>query len=571
MLERALGLARFRQHYQAAREESAGVAFARRALEALDLRYRIVAGDLAEIPATGPVLIVANHPFGMADGLVLLDLMERRRPDGRIFSNAVMAAIEEIAPSLISVDPYGGEAAAAGNRGPVRESIRWLRGGGMLAAFPAGDVAHLDVRRGQVVEGPWSTTVVRLAATTGATVVPVRFSGRNSGLFQCLGLIHPRARTALLVRELLRKRGDTIEVRIGKPVSGTDLERVPGPENRAAWLRVRTLELGRSGPAAPAKEPATQAPIAVRTCHRTIQAELDALPPDRTLAEGGGFRSILFRAEEAPATMREVGRQREIAFRAVGEGTGRKLDLDLFDEHYLHLILWQDEQAEIGGAYRLGPTDEILERHGPRGLYTTTLFRMPPALLAQLDPALELGRSFVIAQHQRSFQPLLMLWKGIGGFLVRNPRYRRLFGPVSISAGYRSTSTDLIREFLKQNGHWSDLARFVKPMHPPPPVRDRDLKAMSSVLGGIDEVSNLVAELESDGKGVPVLLRQYLRLGAKLLGFNIDPEFGDALDGLVLTDLTETEPRILGRYMGREGAAAFFAHHAKNEEPVLVA
>jgi putative hemolysin len=172
-----------------------------------------------------------------------------------------------------------------------------------------------------------------------------------------------------------------------------------------------------------------------------------------------------------------------------------------------------------------------------------------------------MGRSFVREEYQRSHQPLALLWRGIGAFVLRRPRYRILFGPVSISARYRTTSTELMREFLKENGHWSDLARFVRPRRSPPPVRSRDLRACSRVVADIDDLSHLVAGIEEDGKGVPVLLRQYLKLGARFLGFNIDPDFGDALDGLIMTDLARTEPRILARYMGREEAAGFLAHH----------
>jgi len=435
---RLLGLGRFREVYREARGADEDAPFARRALAALGIRYEIRAGDLDAVPDGGPVVLAANHPFGMADGLVLLDLMARSRGDGRILSNAVMAAVRELAGSMISVDAYGGEEAARANLRAIRASVRWLRSGGILATFPAGDVARLAIRRRRVVEAPWGATVAKLVRSARATVVPVHIEGRNSAVFQGFGALHPRVRTALLVRELLRMRGRTVGVRIGRPVSFEDLHRVRGHDERAAWLRLRTLDLARPGTASVPPLPRTEpAPFAVRTCNRAIRDEIDALPPDRRLVSGGGFRTVLFRADEAPAAMREIGRLREITFRAVGEGTGRGLDLDGFDPHYRHLVLWHEENSEIAGAYRLGATDEILPGRGPAGLYTTTLFRMSRRLLRELTPGLEMGRSFVRAEYQRSFQPLLQLWKGIGAFVVANPRYRLLFGPVSISASYR--------------------------------------------------------------------------------------------------------------------------------------
>ncbi len=290
-----------------------------------------------------------------------------------------------------------------------------------------------------------------------------------------------------------------------------------------------------------------------------IEVELAALPDEAHLLDDGGFQVFCAPASAIPATLTEIGRLREITYRAVGEGTGRALDLDAFDQHYLHLFVWAPRQRAIVGAYRVGPTDRIAAAHGVAGLYTRTLFRYDERLLGKFSPALELGRSFVRAEYQRSYGPLLSLWKGIGRFVVLNPRYRMLFGTVSISPRYSDTSQQLLMQFLRQNHRDEALAELVDATHPAHAV---DLPTTTVTLpSSMDEMNKLVAACEADGKGVPVLLRQYLKLNAKLLGFNVDASFGDALDALMVVDLATVEPSILRRYLGREGAASFLAHH----------
>jgi hypothetical protein len=295
----------------------------------------------------------------------------------------------------------------------------------------------------------------------------------------------------------------------------------------------------------------------------TLQAEIDALPPDKRLIDHGRFHVYCARAAQIPWALQEIGRLRELTFRAVGEGTGRSSDIDLFDAFYLHLFVWDAHAAAIVGAYRLGLVDEILARHGKRGLYTHSLFKYRTRMLDSLSPAIELGRSFVRAEYQRSFAPLLLLWAGIGRFIERSPQYAVLFGPVSISARYAPASRRLIVEYVSAYRADTRLAREVRPRRPfRDGARTAPPGAAMSAPASLDELSRRVAEIEHDGKGVPVLLRQYLQLGGRLLGFNLDRDFADTLDGLIMVDLREVEEAVLARYMGKRGAAAFRAYHA---------
>ena len=298
-------------------------------------------------------------------------------------------------------------------------------------------------------------------------------------------------------------------------------------------------------------------PIAQSADLEELKREAAFLQRRGALVAQGRFDVLLAAAWEIPATLHEIGRLREITFRAVGEGTGKSLDLDRFDASYLHLYVWDREACQIAGAYRLGCSDVLLASGGPDALYTSTLFRFEKPFLEVLKPALELGRSFVTTEYQKSIYPLSLLWKGIGRFVMERPRYSRLFGPVSISSDYSSLSRDLMVSFMRNTHQDERLAGLIQPVNPYKMLHDQD--GLSAGLKSIEEVSAVVARCEPDGKGVPVLLKQYLRLNAILLEFNIDPDFGDALDALVLVDLREAPAVMLQRYMGAEGYESFMA------------
>ena len=296
----------------------------------------------------------------------------------------------------------------------------------------------------------------------------------------------------------------------------------------------------------------------------TLQAEIDALPPDQRLVDRGRFHVYYAHADQIPSGLQEIGRLRELTFRAVGEGTGRCADIDVFDAFYLHLFLWDAHAASIAGAYRLGLVDQILARHGKRGLYTHSLFKYRTRMLDSLSPAIELGRSFVRAEYQRSFAALSLLWAGIGRFIERSPQYAVLFGPVSISARYAPASRRLIVEYLSAHRTHPRLVREVTPRRPfrAGPRTATASGAMPVTPNSIEELSQRIAQIEHDGKGVPVLLRRYLELGGRLLGFSLDRNFADTLDGLIMVDLRAVEEAVMARYMGKRGAATFRAYHA---------
>jgi len=420
-------------------------------------------------------------------------------------------------------------------------------------------VSSLDLRRGTVSDPVWSHVPARLARRAKAPVVPLFFEGGNSPLFQLAGLVHPRLRTALLPRELLWKRRATVALRAGRAIGPEQLDGFASDVEATEYLRARTYLLAeRAAPPAPAPAPAPrQVPVAEPEAPEALAAEVAALPEDALLLASGDHEVWHCRAAQAPALLRELGRLREVAFRAAGEGTGRARDLDRFDLDYIHLFVWSRSRRAVVGAYRLGPSDELARRHaGPDGLYTRTLFAYDARLLDALGPSLELGRSFVRPEDQRAHAPLALLWRGIGRFVARHPRYRRLFGAVSVSAAYSPLSRRLIVAHLESRKD-AELGRLVRPLRPP---EQGPLPAVA--LNDAAEVSALVSELEPDGRGLPVLVKQYLRLGARVLGCSVDPGFGDVVDGLVVVDLATVERRVLERTIGKEETAAVLGPRA---------
>ncbi len=541
-----------------------GDAFFDALLRNLNIGYDCPPEDLARLPATGPLLVVANHPFGLVEGIVLGAILSKIRPDFRFLANALLASIPGLEDRVIPVNPFGGSRSVLQNRKPLRQSVEWLKNGGLLVLFPAGEVATLRFPALAVADREWTVNMARLSRLTGAPVLPMFFHGSNSPAFHLAGLLHPSLRTVLLPHELLKKAGTNIRLSIGSHIPSDRLSATSDP---TGYVRGRTLMLASRSQRPQKPLPFTHlrtAPIAAAGDPNPIRREIETLPAQQILTRHGEFLVCFAAASQIPFALREIGRLREITFRQAGEGTGKAADLDGYDRYYTHLLMWNQEKHEIVGAYRFGKTDEVIASLGVRGLYTNTLFRLKPAFYRNIQPALELGRSFVRPEYQKSFFPLLLLWKGIGHYVARNPRYRVLFGPVSISKDYSPSSRDLIVSFIKSRCANNDLAAHIEPRKPFQIRRPSacDPRNFSSLLSDLDELSEVVADIEPDGKKIPVLLRHYLNLGGQILDFNVDRKFANVLDGLVVLDLAKVSRRQLERYMGAENADGFLRMHA---------
>lgn len=535
-------------------------------LRALAIDYRVSDDDRAKIPAKGPLIVVANHPFGAADGLVMGDVLTKVRRDVRILGNRLLARIPEVRPWIIPVDTNARPDSARANIGSLRNVVRWVRDGGALAVFPSGTVSHLRLGSG-ISDPAWHPNVAALVRLTGATVVPIFFEGRNSLLFQVAGLLHPAFRTALLPAEMIKRQHSTIHLRVGRPVSQAKSARYSDDETLIQYLRFKTYALQRRESRVrmrfvPPRRflDATQKPLIAPLPTRALEDELAALPHSAQLHRSGDHELYVASAGQIPTLLREIGRLREKTFRATHEGSGNSFDLDPFDRHYRHLFLWNRAASAVVGAYRIGHVDKVLDKMGLPALYTSSLFKFGRDFIDRMGPALEMSRCFVREEDQRRPTALALLWRGIGEYLVRNPSYKVLLGPVSISRSYEDVSMRLMVDYLRRSRSDAGLAALVKGRNPLAAQLSTDEgRSIKLLVDDDDDISTLISEIEDDNKGMPVLLRYYLRLGARVLSFNVDPALGNCVDGLVVVDLRRTDPKILRRFMGDAGYARYSA------------
>ncbi len=574
--ERLTGLKRCQQVYSQIRSDGTLEDFCRQALEKMGVSYQVSEQRLQRVPARGACVLVANHPYGGMEGVVLFHLLSRIRPDFKIMGNYLLGRVPQLREHLIEVDPFGRADSAQTNIYPLRQALQHLRQGGLLVIFPAGEVSSWKSLRDGVVDRQWQVNVARLVRKSKAPVVPVYFPGHNGPLFQLAGMVHPLLRTFMLPRMLLRNEHQQLQPLIGNPIAAKKWPAFATDQDLSDYLRLRTYALamerkkGKKGQPQELEEKALAALLPQVDVH-VLEREIANLPVSQHLVDSGEFSVYYGHAPQLPQLLQEIGRLRELTFRAVGEGSGKACDIDKFDADYLHLFVWNREERELVGAYRIGQVDKLLQRHGREGLYTATLFRFKEPLLEQLHHGLEMGRSFVRTEYQRSFAPLLLLWKGIGHYLVKHPHYRYLFGPVSISRDYSDPSRKLMTSVLSRHYLIQELAHLVAPRLPVPvkPLQISGIKpgTCDCFLQDVDDISALVADLEADNKGIPVLLRHYLGLGGKLLAFNLDPEFSDVIDGLLLVDLPQADKKQLQRYMGRDG----YQHYVNSQAQLVAA
>ena len=548
-----------------------------RVLDFVKVKYSIDQMDLEKIPSEGPLVVVANHPFGGIEGVILAAILMKIRSDVKVLGNYLLKRVAGIDDSIISVDPFEGSQAATANLKGLKESIRWVKNGGTLLTFPAGEVASFRLRQRRVVDPAWSPHVGGIIRRTGAAALPIYLPGKNSSVFQILGILHPMLRTAMLPRELMNKKGHEIVPLVGNVIPSRRLKRFDSDEDVVNYLRLSTYFLknredDRRGfstqtiipGVAHMTKKAVIDPVAVEDLEKDVQR----LPADQRLVVSGDLAVYIAQSSQLPNLINEIGRLREITFRQVDEGTGNAIDLDQFDSYYHHLFLWNHAKRELIGAYRLGLTDEIIERYGPRGLYTNQLFRFKPEFIRYLSTAIELGRSFIRAEYQRKLNSLMLIWKGVGRFLIQHPHYNVLFGPVSISQNYHSVSRNLIVKFLQANRFDNDLSRFVTPRRPyrASKIEDIDPQAFQSSLQDIDDISVLISEIEKDGKGIPILLRHYLKLNGQLISFNLDTSFSNVVDGLLLVEVPHNDPKLIKRWLGKDGYRLIMRTHGLLDE-----
>ncbi len=557
VLARALRVNKLQEIYYSIPETDGPQDFAQKSLEALGVTVEIE-GGLENIPASGPLVIAANHPFGALEGIVMAQTFLKARPDLRIMANFMLGIFPDLAPAFISVDPFGG--AERRNITGLREARDHLAAGGALGMFPAGTVSHWQ-RGAGITDPAWNSTVARIAQKTNATVLPIYFHGQNSVKFNLAGMIHPAARTILLPSELLNKRGTTVRISIGTPVMANTLRVLGSAESATEYLRMRCYDLKptRKRHLPPDSRPMLPLPPAMDG--RELQAELDSLPEECLYVDASGYQVYSVKRSQAPKLIEELGRVRELTFREVGEGSGFERDLDKYDDWYQHLILWHKEKACIAGAYRLGLSKEILPVHGPEGFYVSSLFHFQPEFFKRYSGSMELGRAMVTQEFQKDYAPLHLLWKGIAQTLVRNHELRYFFGPTSLSLDLRPTTLRTIVSYLKQHHGSAEIARLVSGREVPEKLMKPGSESRLARGLNYNAVSALVRDMEG-GRSIPVLFKHYLRLAGRIGAFHADFAF-NTLDAFLFMDLTETPRSTLSRYLEDDELQAFIDRHTE--------
>ncbi len=550
--------------------------FFRTTMDLLGCRYEVAEADLQRIPSKGPVVVVANHPLGGLDGIILGDLLRLRRTDVKLMANHLLKRVRLAEHHMIFVDPFAKDAPATHNVAPLRQSLKHLKAGGLLGVFPSNQVSHYRTESGEVVDPPWVAHIAGLVRRSGATVVPVYIEASNSWLFERAGLIHPLLRTLLLPREFI-KRGtspEPVRVTIGTPLPSARLKRFESDDEMIRFLRMSAYMLKNRPPAlsrAVAASPvARQQPVAERLPPEVLERDLAALPVENLLLRQGDFEVYIGRYAQLPNVMQEIGRGREVSFRFAGGGTGEPLDLAEADQYYHHLFVWSRRDRAVVGAYRLGLADEIIAARGPAGLISSGLFEFKSSFVSRLNPGLELGRSYVLPEYQRSYSSLLLLWGGILAFITRNPRYRIIFGSVGVSQGdeYCAASRSLIVDYMRREHGQPELALELHSRSPFSGISFGRLVKddISALVKDVDDVSALVSGLERDGKGVPILIKHYIRMNAKLIDFGVWKNHSNAVVAFLMAVLVTADAKFLRRYMGEEGYRHFMAYHGLNAD-----
>jgi len=507
--------------------------------------------DLKKLPANGSFITVSNHPYGGIDGILLIKLLSMARSDHKVIANFLLKKVEPISEYFLAVNPFENIPGAASSIGGLKTALDHLNNGGVLSFFPAGEVSTSYTSK-VITDREWLISALRFIKRARVPIVPIYFHGSNSRLFHLLGRIHPAFRTAKLPSELLNKKDKTIKIRIGNPISVKEQDKFSDIHQLGRYLRSKTycldsgIEVKRFFNYSIKSQPQPE-PIVDPQPGDLIINEIAGLRKDYHLFTIKNYSVFCVPSSRIPVTMNELGRLREITFREVGEGTNQSTDIDEFDLYYNQLIIWDNEGQQIVGGYRIGKGHEIYDQFGIKGFYTQSLFKMKKGFEETLKQSLELGRSFIVKDYQRKPLPLFLLWKGILYFLLKNPEYRFLIGPVSISNTYSGISKELIIRYIMANYFDYKRAAFVKPRNRfKVTTDDENLNvALENMTPDLHSLDKFIGDIDQYNSGLPILLKKYLGLNAKIAAFNVDPKFNDCIDGLLVLDIFEVPKATL--------------------------
>lgn len=526
-------------------------------LEEFQIKFEIPEEDLKRLPKEGAYITVSNHPLGGIDGILLLKLMLEQRSDFKIIANFLLHRIEPMKPYIMPVNPFEDRKDAKSSVAGFKNAILHIREGHPLGIFPAGEVSTYKDGK-LMVDKPWEEAAMKLAQKANVPIVPIYFHAKNSKLFYKLSKISDTFRTAKLPSELLTQKRRTIKVRVGKAISVKDQDEHETLEEFSEFVRKKTYMLSNAFEPKEKRINSISSSLKAYKIPKKIVTPVDSkiminevkalLKSDRRLLISKNYEVYLAPAKEIPNILREIGRLREITFREVGEGTNEAIDLDTFDTYYYHMFLWDNETKVIAGAYRMGLGSKIFEAFGIDGFYLQDLFRFEPELHKMMSESIELGRAFIIKEYQQKPMPLFLLWKGIVHTTLRHPEHKFLIGGVSISNQFSNFSKSLMIEFMKSHYYDPYVAQYVRPKKEfKVKLKDADKDfVFDATEADLNKFDKIIDEIEPGALRLPVLLKKYIKQNARLVAFNVDPLFNNAVDGLMyikIEDLPESTVR----------------------------
>jgi len=516
-------------------------------IKELNVDFEIPADDLKRIPKSGAFITVSNHPLGGLDGVLLLKIILEQRPDFKVLSSFILKNIPQLESYLINISQKNEQAVSG-----LKNALGHLSEEHGLGLFPAGEVSTYKDGK-LVIDRTWNSQALKLIYQAKVPIIPVYFHGRNSRLFYFLSRLHPIFRTAKLPSEAISDMKKTIKVRIGKPITPKMQESFADHNLLGEFIRKKTYILAKTFEPVKLYERIKIKPDKPVKNKKII----DAVPVEKLLKdikhieekndkmfEKNDYTGYLSDAKDIPNLLREIGRQREITFRAVGEGTGSEIDLDKYDKYYKHLILWDNKANKLVGAYRMGLGREIFDKHGIKGFYLSELFTFEPELYDMMSKSIEMGRAFIVKEYQQKPFPLFLLWQGIVHTTLQYPDHEYLIGPVSISNKFSNFSKSLMIEFMKSYFYDPYTAQYVHPNKAfKIRLNEQDKAFIFDAAGdNLTKFDKLIDELEPENLKIPVLLKKYIKQNARLIAFNVDPNFNNAIDGLMyikISDLPE--------------------------------
>lgn len=531
-------------------------------IEYRNLKYIVFAEDLSKIPKVGPFIVVSNHPLGAIDGVLMIKIIMDIRPDFKIMGNFLLTKIEPMQPHVISVNPFEGRKEVYNSATGMRGAIQHLQNGGCLGIFPAGEVSNTNNEYGEILDREWEKPALKLIKRAKVPVVPMYFHAKNSNFFYRASKLHADLQTLLLPAEMMNNREKPIRIRIGKAASVKVLEEYESIEELGQFLRNKVYRLKsyyekRKSIPELLKIPNLALKFTALKSENVIQNIIEETPvedliadvknlneQDKMLFSNGNYEIYFAKCEDIPSIMREIGRQRELTFRNIGEGTNLPFDLDKYDQYYHHLFLWDSAAKKLVGAYRMGLGSEIMKKYGVDGFYTSSLFEFDLELQPFFRKVIEMGRAYICTEYQQKPLPLFLLWRGIVHVCLRNPEHKFLMGGVSISDKFSEFSKSLMIEFMRSHYYDAAVAQYVHPKNEfkiQLKERDKNLffEEMDSDLNKLDKI---IDDLEPEMR-LPVLIKKYIKQNAKVIAFNVDPTFNDAIDGLMyirISDLPES-------------------------------